>query len=156
MARYSQGGYDKLVALMETLEAQLAEARLSLGGAAEADSNTWHDNAAFDEANRAIRDLENRVLSVKNRLADAVVVPGASDGTVDVGSLVTYRFVGDDEQMTVEVAGAHAVRSVDDEVAQVSTTSPLGAAIMGKVAGAVVAYRGPTGRTFKVKILMVT
>lgn len=156
MGEYTQDGYDRLVKQVADLEAAHKVALASLGDAAEADSNTWHDNPAFDEANRAIRTAAERLAKAKRLLADAMVVEVGSNGVVNVGSVVTYEFVGEGEAHTILIAGRHVIRAHDDEIMHVSTSSPLGAAIWGHTVGDDVAYVAPNGRTFVVKITSVS
>lgn len=155
MGDFTQEGLRRLEDRLREAEDENAAALHSLGQSAEADSNTWHDNAAFDEANRRIRAAANRMGKIKQTLLDATVVEKPSDGSVGVGCDVTYRFVGDDETETAHIAGVHAVRSEEDKIQVMSSASPLGAAMLGKKIGDVVTFTAPTGKKLQVTILDV-
>lgn len=154
MGQYTQAAYDDLLELERKLKAEQAEALHSLGEAAEGDNNTWHDNGAFDEANRRIREINGRVAKIKRLVDEAEVVEKPSDGSIGIGSNVTYRFVGDDETEVMHLCGEYAV-SGENEVQQVSTSSPFGAAVFGSRPGEVVTYTTPNGRKLEVEILEV-
>lgn len=71
---YTPEAFGRLEAHIADMEGQLAAAHASLGGAAEGDNNTWHDNPAFEEANREIRRLNAELARLKVLRADAKVV----------------------------------------------------------------------------------
>ena len=156
MGEFTQEGLRRLQARLAEAEEEHRAALFSLGQSAEADSNTWHDNAAFDEANRRIRAATNRVGHIKQTLLEATIVEKPSDGSIGVGCDVTYQFVGDDEPETAHIAGPHAVKSDEDEIPVMSSASPLGAAMLGKKVGEVVSYTAPTGKELQVIIVTVS
>lgn len=155
MGEFTEEGLRRLQSRLAEAEKEHEAALFSLGQSAEADSNTWHDNAAFDEANRRINAAARRVSSIKQTLLEATIVEKPSDGSVGVGCDVTYLFVGDDEPETVHIAGAHAVRSDEDEIPVMSSASPLGAAMLGKKVDETVSYTAPNGKKLSVTIVAV-
>ncbi len=72
--RYTQQAYDDLLRARDEAKLRHEKALLALGEAAEADSNTWHDNPAFDAANEAIRHAQNNLREIEHRLRDANIL----------------------------------------------------------------------------------
>ena len=69
---------------------------------------------------------------------------GAGDGTVALGSTVTLRYEGDDEDDTQRFfVGSIEERQADLPV--ISPSSPLGQVLVGRGAGDAVEYRAPGG-----------
>ncbi|HTK39785.1 MAG TPA: GreA/GreB family elongation factor [Patescibacteria group bacterium] len=155
MGQYTRAAHERLERQVEELERLHIEAQGRLGEAAESDSNTWHDNFAFEQATRDIDTSKQRWLKAKRLLEVAVIVEKPTDGSVGIGSDIVYRFVGDDETETAHLAGEQAIREEDDEVPQVSTSSPIGKALLGAKAGETVTYTGPNGKKFAVEVLEV-
>ena len=75
-----------------------------------------------------------------------------NDGVVEPGMVVTYRFVGDDEDETETfLLGA---REIEPEgLTAYSPQSPLGSAINGRSKGETVDYEAPNGKTLQVVIV---
>jgi len=108
-------------------------------------------HAAKEEQGKAearIRQLEDMV-----RRAQVGESPGA-EGVVEAGTIVTIRFVGDEESETF-LLGSRELLSLDDSVGYIvySPQSPLGAAILGKRPGDKATYSAPNGRDLTVEIL---
>ena len=68
----------------------------------------------------------------------------ADDGVVEPGMIVTYRFVGDDDETETFLLGAREMEDDDDDLEVYSPQSPLGSAIIGKQKGDTVTYKAPT------------
>ena len=152
MGQYTQSSYDRLLQQHAKLEDDHKQALLSLGSSADDDNNTWHDNFAFEQAKRDVDTTKTRLNEVIRLLGEAEIVPKPEDGTIGVGCDITYRFVGDDEDQFAHIAGERAIRSDADEVQQLSTQSPIGAALLGAREGDVISYNAPNGRVIQVEI----
>ncbi len=92
------------------------------------------ENFAYHDAKNEQGLLERRITIIRARLNGAVIVEGADDGVVRVGSIVE---VEDDagEKLEVEISS----------VGGVSPDSPLGAALLGAKVGDVVEVAAPRG-----------
>jgi len=92
------------------------------------------ENFAYHDAKNEQGLLERRITILQARLNGAVIVEGADDGVVRVGSIVE---VEDDtgERLEVEISS----------VGGVSPDSPLGAALVGARVGDVVEVTAPRG-----------
>ena len=98
------------------------------------------ENAEYHAAREEQSFLEGRVQSLEDRLRRAVVVEEVATGRVMIGSSVRLETDGDEVTYTI-------VGSTESDPAQgrLSSVSPVGAALLGAVAGAEVEVRTPRG-----------
>ncbi len=153
-AKLTQSTYDRLVAELEDLTtrgrveiAQAIEAARALGDLSE--NGDYH--AAKDSQGK----MESRIRQLQAMLKEAEIVDesGSSDGSVSLGSIVTLRYEGDDEDDTQKFfVGSIEERQGDLPV--VSPSSPLGQVLVGRGAGDDVEYKAPGG-ALKVHIVAV-
>lgn len=90
------------------------------------------ENAAYTEAKARLRSVDNRILSIKDRLKHAVVIEGGptTDGRIRIGSRVRLAVNGREREY--EILGSQESRPA---AGRISFSSPLGAALMGRQAG---------------------
>jgi transcription elongation factor GreA len=153
--KLTQATYDRLVAELEDLTtrgrveiAQQIEAARALGDLSE--NGDYH--AAKDFQGK----MESRIRQLQALLKHVELVDeaGADDGSISLGSTVTLRYEGDDEDDTQRFfVGSIEERQGDLPV--VSPSSPLGQVLVGRDAGDTVEYRAPGGM-LKVHIVEVT
>jgi transcription elongation factor GreA len=152
--KLTQATYDRLVAELEDLTtrgrveiAQQIEAARALGDLSE--NGDYH--AAKDSQGK----MESRVRQLQAMLKEVEIVEtGSDDGSVSLGSTVTLRYDGDDEDDTQ----AFFVGSIEErqgDLPVISPSSPLGQVLVGRAAGDAVEYRAPGGM-LKVHIVDVT
>lgn len=98
------------------------------------DSSGWHDNFAFEENQRQMHRLANRIRELERVLESAEVVPPleAPPERAFLGARVTWCFEDEDEERTVWIAGWN---DGDPASGRVSYNSPLGRALLGAVPG---------------------
>jgi transcription elongation factor GreA len=92
------------------------------------------ENFAYHDAKNEQGLLERRIAILRARLDGAVIVEGADDGVVRVGSVVVVEDDGG-ERLEVEISS----------VGGVSPESPLGSALVGSRVGDVVEVAAPRG-----------
>ena len=109
------------------------------------------ENADYDAAKNEQGHNEARVRQIEEILRTAVVVEGPAGDVVAPGTIVEVRMEGDDDT-TKYLVGSIEERSEEFEV--LSTSSPLGLALIGHAPGETVSYAGPR-RTFDVAIVSV-
>jgi transcription elongation factor GreA len=153
-AKLTQATYDRLVAELEDLTtrgrveiAQQIEAARALGDLSE--NGDYH--AAKDFQGK----MESRVRQLQALLKEVEIVDesGADDGSVSLGSIVSIRYEGDDEDDTQKFfVGSIEERQGDLPV--ISPSSPLGQVLIGRSAGDSVEYKAPGGM-LKVHIVAV-
>jgi transcription elongation factor GreA len=152
--KLTQGTRDRLVAELEDLTtrgrveiAQQIEAARALGDLSE--------NGDYHAAKDAQGKMESRIRQLQAMLKEVEIVDGAGsdDGSVLLGSTVTLRYEGDDEDDSQRFfVGSIEERQGDLPV--ISPSSPLGQVLVGHVAGDAVEYQAPGGM-LKVHIVAV-
>ena len=152
--KLTQATHERLVAELEDLRtrgrvdiAQQIEAARALGDLSE--------NGDYHAAKDAQGKMESRIRKLQAMLKQVEIVDesGADDGSISLGSTVTLRYEGDDEDDTQQFfVGSIEERQGDLPV--VSPSSPLGQVLEGHAAGDTVEYEAPGG-VLKVHIVAV-
>ncbi len=104
------------------------------------------ENSEYDDAKNEQYLLERRISEVQRRLRNARVVDpaGAEAGSVDLGTRVTLRVVGKDEERTFQIVGAN---ESDPGSGKLSHSSPVGRAVLKRRVGEKVTVATPRGST---------
>jgi transcription elongation factor GreA len=141
----------------ERLQEELAER----SGPRRKDISAWierarehgdiRENADYDAAKNEQGHNEARIRQLEEILRTAEVVEGQSGDVVAPGTIVEVKVEGDDDT-TSYLVGSIEERSEEFEV--LSTSSPLGQALLDHRPGETVSYEGPR-RTFAVEIVSV-
>ena len=109
------------------------------------------ENADYDAAKNEQGHNEARVRQLEEILRTAQVVEGPSGDVVEAGTIVEIKMEGDDDTSRYLVG---SIEERHDELDVVSTSSPLGVALLGHSPGDVVSYEGPR-RAMTVEIVSV-
>jgi transcription elongation factor GreA len=152
--KLTKSTHERLVAELEDLTtrgrveiAQAIEAARALGDLSE--------NGDYHAAKDAQGKMESRIRQLQAMLKRVEIVDeaGGGDGSVSLGSTVTLRYDGDEEDDTQRFfVGSIEERQGDLNV--ISPSSPLGQVLVGHAAGDAVEYRAPGGM-LKVHIVAV-
>lgn len=135
----SQGALDRMTAELDDLtRVKRREVVARIKSARE--HGDLKENAEYHAAREEQSFLEGRVQALEDRIRRAVVVEEAATGRVILGSKVTVEIGGDELEYTI-VGSAEA----DPARGRLSNASPVGAALLGAVAGAEVDVRTPRG-----------
>ncbi len=141
--RLTRAGYDKLKQELEFLKgperARIAEA------IREAKSHgDLRENAAYHEAKLNQARLESRVADLEKvfQLAKIVEGPDGSDEGAQLSSRVTLLDLEFDDELTITLVGSYEADVARDLI---SISSPLGAAVLGRIAGDDVEVEAPAG-----------
>jgi transcription elongation factor GreA len=139
-----QGEYDERTGPLRTDITKKIEAAREEGDLKE--NGGYH--AAKDEQGKN----EARIRQLRQLLENASVgeAPEA-DGTVKAGMVVTVRFPGDTD--TEKFLLGHREANVGSDINVYSTTSPLGAAVLGTTIGETAAYALPNGKQLSVEVV---
>ena len=144
----SQGALDRMTAELDELtRVKRREVVARIKSARE--HGDLKENAEYHAAREEQSFLEGRVLALEDRLHRAVVIDEVATGRVMVGSTVTVEIAGDEVIYTI-VGSTEA----DPAKGRLSMASPVGAALLGAVAGAEVDVRTPRGAV-RYKVLSV-
>jgi transcription elongation factor GreA len=109
------------------------------------------ENADYDAAKNEQGHNEARIRHLEQLLKTAVVVDGPVGDVVAPGTVVEIRMEGDDDTSKYLVG---SIEERHDDFDVLSTSSPLGQALLGHGPGDTVSYEGPR-RTFAVEIVAV-
>jgi len=126
----------------------VADAGLAIGETGG--TNDFHDNAAFDEANRLfdLLSLQSSQVHAMLKQAEVVTPPSSPPKAVTYGASVGIKFVDHDLEETRIFGSPIDAKLIKDAI---SDESPIGAAIAGKSVGDIVEVETPAG-TLKVEI----
>jgi transcription elongation factor GreA len=104
------------------------------------------ENSEYDDAKNEQYLLERRISEVQRRLRSAKVVDpaGAEADAVDLGTRVTFRVMGKDEERTFQIVGAN---ESDPGSGKLSHSSPVGRAVLKRRVGDKVTVATPRGAT---------
>lgn len=111
------------------------------------------ENADYDAAKNEQGLNEARIRQIEAILKGAIVVDGSVDASVvTAGTLVELRMEGDDEP-SIYLVGSIEERHETYDV--LSTSAPLGQALLGRAPGETVTYTTPRGAELAVVVLSV-
>jgi transcription elongation factor GreA len=134
-------GHQRLQAELEQLTtARRAEIAAWLRVARE-DGGEPGENADLSAALEQQRLLERDIAELEHRLATARVVEPAADGTADIGAHVHLRLNG--SPRVYQLVGA---LEANPSQRRLSIDSPVGRALLGRVAGEIIEVDAPKGR----------
>jgi transcription elongation factor GreA len=125
----------RLRAERETVVARLRSA-LEFGGA-------FPENGEYLDARHELELLDRRLALLEQRLFGAEVADPRRDGEVEIGERVTVLDLESGETSDYRVVGAG---ESDPAAGEISRESPIGAALLGRRVGDVVAADAPGGR----------
>ncbi len=145
--------HQKLQAELEHLKGPARHEIIARISAAR-DEGDLKENGGYHAAKDDQGKLEGRIRQLEDMLRRAEVgETPPDDGIVEPGMLVTYKFVGDDDdEAETFLLGAREIEDVTDDLKAYSPQSPIGAAILGKKQGDHATYE-VNGKTLEVEIL---
>ncbi len=129
---------DALIANRPVITDRIAEAR-ALGDLKE--------NAEYHAAREQQGMEEAEIRRLEERLAKAQVVDSSktAEGVVFIGSTVKLREEGDDEIETYRLVGESSDGADDEDIIEVTATSPMGEALMKARVGETIRVNAPRG-----------
>jgi transcription elongation factor GreA len=105
------------------------------------------ENSEYDDAKNEQYLLERRISELQRRVRNAKIVDpseAAGNDAVDLGTRVTLRSIGKDEERTFEIVGAN---ESDPTSGKLSHASPVGKAVLKRRVGEKVTVATPRGST---------
>jgi len=102
------------------------------------------ENSEYDDAKNEQYLLERRISEVQRRLRNAKIVEptGTEADSVELGTRVTLRAVGKEEERTFQIVGAN---ESDPGSGKLSHSSPIGRAVLKRRVGEKVTVATPRG-----------
>jgi transcription elongation factor GreA len=140
----TQDAFDKLQAELENLKGPVRQEVIDRISNAR-DEGDLKENGGYHAAREEQGKVEGRIRQLEDMLRRAEVgETPANDGVVEPGMVVTYKFVGDDDDEAEKfLLGAREIEP--DGLTVYSPQSPLGTAINGHRKGETVSYEAPNG-----------
>jgi len=107
-------------------------------GEAAGTQSDWHDNAAFDEANRLVDVTSGQISEIEQKLRNVQIITPREDITsVDIGNTVIIKFAAETDNETFTILGPDDSRR---KPGWISYSSELAQGILGKKAGDIAEY----------------
>jgi transcription elongation factor GreA len=111
------------------------------------------ENADYDAAKNEQGLNEARVRQLEAMLRDAVIVERTGGDVVEPGVVVEIRVDGDDDTHRYLLG---SIEERHDTYDVLSTSAPLGQALVGKEVGQTASYETPRGKRVAVEIVSIT
>lgn len=150
---YTKEGYQALVDELKYLKGTKRE-EVKEAIAVARSFGDLSENSEYDEARNEQAKVEARIAELEVLIENALIVDETKIDTsvVSIGSVVKV-YDGDlEEEAVYSIVGSNEVDPVEGKI---SDQSPIGRALMGKVAGDTVEVEAPGG-TFEIKVLEVS
>lgn len=109
------------------------------------------ENAEYSSARERQGKLEARIKEIEYTLEHATIIENNNDGKVRVGSVITIKYVEDEEEEEYSIVGTNEADPFENKI---SNESPIAQAVMGKKEGDKVAVDSPNG-SFDIEIVKV-
>lgn len=109
------------------------------------------ENAEYSSARDNQAKLEARIKEIEYTLEHATIIENSNDGKVRVGSVVTIKYDGDDEEEEYTIVGTNEADPFENKI---SNESPIAQAILGKKEKDIVTVDSPNG-SFDIEIVKV-
>jgi transcription elongation factor GreA len=138
--------YERLKAELEQLQ---TEGRRTISERIKAarEHGDIRENAEYDASKNEQGLMEARIRTLERMLRDPEIIEApASADVVGPGMLVTLRPLDDDEPEDETYLLAESAEERAAGVRTITTTSPLGKALVGAAPNAEIAYEAPAGR----------
>ena len=140
---YTQQGYQQLVDELQYLRVEKRE-KIKNDIALARSFGDLSENAEYDEARNEQAKNEARIKDLEELLENAVIMDENTIDTtvISLGSTVKVRFADSEEEVVYSLVGSNEADPLESKI---SDQSPIGRALMGKKAGAVVTVEAPCG-----------
>ena len=126
--------------------------RLSIEIARARDLGDLSENAEYHAAREQKGMIEGKISNLKGKLSSYQIVEtaGLSDGSIQFGCLVKLHDMKFDEDIECRIVGG-----TTSSMNEISTSSPVGKALLGKIVGDLVSVETPKG-IIKFKVLKIS
>ncbi len=149
----TQDAFNKLQAELDHLKGPVRQEVVERIAHAR-DEGDLKENSGYHAAREEQGRVEGRIRQLEDMLRRAQVgETPQNDGVVEPGMVVTYKFVGDDDdEAETFLLGAREIEDGGD-LKVYSPQSPMGSAIIGSRKGETISYDAPNGSTLEVVIV---
>ena len=147
----SAGAHERLVAELEH-RSGLLRREISERIERARELGDLRENADYDAAKNEQGLNEARVRQLEAMLRDVVIVEGSGGDVVEAGVIVEIRVGGDDDSQTYLIG---SIEERHDDYDVLSTSAPMGQALLGHRVGETVSYETPRGKSLDVDIVAI-
>ena len=109
------------------------------------------ENSEFDSAKDAQNLCDLKIKRLENLLKNAIIIKENEKNQVNIGSIVTIRYLEDQEEETYQLVG---VTETSSSINKISNVSPMGKALCGAKKGDIISITSPNGE-YKVEITKI-
>ncbi|MBQ9806085.1 MAG: transcription elongation factor GreA [Clostridia bacterium] len=150
---YTQQGYQELVDELHYLKHEKRE-KIKNDIAVARSFGDLSENSEYDEARNEQAKNEARIKELEELVENAVILDESQidTGVVSLGSNVKVLNVALNKEISYDLVGSNEANPLENKI---SDLSPIGAALIGKQAGAEVSVEVPNG-IVKLKVLAVS
>lgn len=142
--QFTKEGFENLKKELRELEVRRPQVVISLSNARE--QGDLSENAGYHAAKDELSQVDHRIREIKYLLRVGKIVKSAEKGIVDFGSCVTVE----KESLEAEFTIVEEMEA-DPAKGKISTSSPIGSALLGKKVGEIVEIETPKGKiTYKI------
>ncbi len=135
----SKIGFEKAQAKLKSLQKERKRLIIELDGARS--DGDWAENSALDSLKNQLQVLENQLIELEDLVASAKVVDTTSNGSgVGLGSKIELKISSGKKQLEIVSDG-----QADPLKGQISHSSPLAQALLGREKGEEVKVETPGG-----------
>lgn len=137
--RFTQEGFDKLKEELDAIQKRRPQVVINLSNARE--QGDLSENAGYHAAKDELSQIDSRIKELKYLLRAGRVVESQNKEVVEFGCKVVVNSHGQEMEFTiVEEMEAEPLKG------KISTSSPIGKALMGKKAGDIAEIEAPVGK----------
>jgi transcription elongation factor GreA len=146
----SREGHDRMQAELHELRVDRRPATIKRVATAR-ELGDLRENAEYHSAREELGFIEGRIRSLEARLRNAVILEASSGDTALLGSTVTVEIDG--ERLVYRLV---STAEADPSNGRISTSSPVGRALLGRVVGDEVVVRMPAGHDVRYRVVEVS
>ncbi len=137
--QFTKEGYENFKKALQELEVRRPQVVINLSNARE--QGDLSENAGYHAAKDELSQIDHRLRELKYLLRVGKIVKSEEKGIVDFGSCVTLE----KERLEVEFTIVEEMEA-DPAKGKISTSSPIGSALLGKKVGEIVEIETPEGK----------
>ena len=109
------------------------------------------ENAEYDAARNEQAEVESKIASLTQMIANAKIIENADTDSVSIGNTVCVEYLEDKEKDTYTIVGSTEADPFENKI---SNESPIAQAIIGKKEGEIAKVASPNGE-YEVKIISI-
>ena len=148
-----QRGVEQLKQEIRKKELELLNAKKEKGESFVNDTNSWHDNFAFEQAKLRVDSLSYDIFKLNEDMKNVKIIEPHNDkGKVDINDVVIFYNYNIEEEEKVFLSAEHTIELEKNGIEVATINSVLGQAIYKKGRGEKASFK-VGDRVFNIKII---